>query len=362
MWVSLLVALFTAAPGVEVAASAEGPRQVKVLHMLSRKEGLLTTDSAVFLLRVDKGSLRRLFSAQLAAVDPDMRTVLTATRVRGGTELALKEVRGSTCVTLASHRIALDIRHLGWANFRPYAFCAWGVVPSVNGDIRPIFSCLLVGTSDGELDMAPVPVLSGIAQGLAFGSPLFAATRKHTYAGSVVMSVPGQTVLTKSVLSGGPLLGFPVVDSAFVLVRDGQLVRAWSTTGAASGRPIAFSDDGTRLLARVNVPPDERGDGTSYAIIHVDTGDKVPCGYIPDACRVLAVSDDLHRAVVQDYDQHTVSLVAAGRSPVTITQPPPQSAIVGACVSNKFLITDGKYLWEVTKKGRVAERSLREVQ
>jgi len=318
---------------------------------------VLLRDRNLLLVDLDSGCLRTLGTADRVAVDRTHGTILAARWLTGGTDLVLMKVTKCGAQPLARRKIGLIAACLGPAYWGDYRFYVLWCTPKVGKDAsaRGLMLIRLVSQIDQHLLLDPVPPASSVMSVFASSSILFCPARPYTFAMSGYLSPAAIPVIAKQVRINKEEIG-----AHMVLVVDGKLSWVFSVPGAASNRPIKFSQDGKRLLARILYPP---GVYREFGIINLQTGQIQRSCWLPDGCQVLAVSDDLATAIVREDWLSGVDVICLVRSAdfteKFITTVNDLDSVMADFANGNFFVTDGRMLWRVSGNGNIREIRLK---
>ena len=137
--------------------------------------------------------------------------------------------------------------------------------------------------------------------------------------------------------------------AALLVVSGSRIVTAIPRMAATGARPIAFSQDGRRVLACAPRVVKE----SDYVIINLDSGKTTVCKYIHGPGEVLAASGDLRQVVMQQ-ETRIYLVQAKGQSREVLKVPVDRSAMAD-WVNGVFYVTDGESLWQVNRDGKVTQ-------
>ena len=345
--IALLVPVGAAYAGAETqAAMAVGATDFK---MLSAGRGAVLVTGTAFVFDLARGTREALGPARRMAVNADKKAILLERRGEDGETLTVLDAKDHPR-RIASAEIQVLVADIGYANYPPHGdfYIAWAAPGASTEAGQPIWGTyvLFCDSDEKAIDLTAAPMLSGLAPGPC-RSPhgfVFSRTEAATFAASTMTSWVASAVLGKPFKSGDEMSA-----GHLLLVGGQKIVAAIPRTGPSSGRPIAFSEDGKRVMVWVPRLSTE----SDYAIIDMESGKTTPCTYIQGAGDVLAASGDLQQVVMQQ-DTRIYLVQAKGQSREVLKVPADRSAMAD-WVDGVFYVTDGESLWQVNRDGKVTQ-------
>ena len=366
-------------------------KRASKLVMFDENTGALLRGDTVYKIDIQDGKLTRAGTADDLAFNRKRRLLLTCSVYERESKMTVYRWNGKHLRALFTDAYSLRIAETVECNVGSAAFCVVWHSPVPDGQ-SPIWGVHLIEVADEYLDLNPVPRLSGMCSLVRPGSLVFGHKSKLMCAGACFVTEAAMLVMPslKSEDSDeNEMFGYP---SGLLLISGARDIWSYPVPGLSSARAIAFSGDDSRLLARLNLPPEplteeeeaeieaffegewmsegESKDTTSESVpkekpdtrpsdarfwfIDTKTGKSSPCPFLPQEGRVLAVSTQLSSAILRSEER--VMYFDDKGAKKEVCRIPSSRLVVAAYTGKVFTVTDGESLWRVYPGGRTVRK------